>query len=60
MRGSRRKDIAKYVDETFPFLSKETVHKQRADGVIVCDPGCRRRAIQMIKRNYVKLGGFNR
>lgn len=54
MRGSRRKDIAKYVDTMFPMLSKEPIYKRRADGMIELHPSTRRCIIQRIKRGYKK------
>jgi len=54
MRGSRRKDIAKYVDETFPMLSKTTIYRENITGAIVLNPACRRGLVQRIKRNYKK------
>lgn len=54
MRGLRRKDIEKYVDQVFPFLAQTPIYHMRPSGQIVLGPECRRALVQRIKRNYKK------
>ena len=54
MRGTRAKDIRKYVAIKFPYLSKEVLYAQKPNGTIITHAGCQRHVYTRIKNNYKK------
>lgn len=54
MRGSRRKDIAKYVKSMYGMLPERGLYKESPRGFIILSPLTQRAIIQNIKRNYKK------